>query len=182
MNLYSLIVFSHIVATLGMFAGLTVEWVTVSALRRANPAETRIWIHLWPRLLPLTILSAVLLIASGIYLAAITSVFRQGWSQISMLAVFIIAILGTVSNKQIRAFGKDTNGGGAVPAIVPLAVSCRTAIALGVVLLMTVKSELTESVVVVVIAVAAGLFHGIVTRNVHRAMPPLGGIEKPEAL
>ena len=30
MNLYSLIVFSHIVATLGLFAGLTIEWVTVS--------------------------------------------------------------------------------------------------------------------------------------------------------
>lgn len=77
--------------------------------------------------------------------------------------------------------------GGAVPAIVPLAVSCRTAIALGVVLLMTVKSGLTESVAVVVIAVAAGLIHGIVTRNVPRAVPSLGGIEKggiekPEAL
>src|SRR5262249_31972808 len=68
MNLYSLVVFSHIVATLGLFAGLTIEWVTVSALKRANPAETRIWINLWPRLLPLTILSAVLLLASGIYL------------------------------------------------------------------------------------------------------------------
>src|SRR5215471_12531269 len=104
MNLYSLIVFSHSVATLGLFAGLTVEWVTVSALRRANPAETRVWIHLWPRLLPLTILSAVLLIASGICLAAMTSVFRQGWTQISMLAVFIIAVLGAVSNKRRRAF------------------------------------------------------------------------------
>jgi hypothetical protein len=82
----------------------------------------------------------------------------------------------------MRAFGRETKGGGAVPAIVPLAVSCRTAIALGVVLLMTVKSDLTESVVLVIIAVTAGLFHGIVTRYVHRAMPPLGGIEKPEAL
>jgi hypothetical protein len=96
-----------------------------------------------------------------------------------MLAVLIIAVLGAVSNNQIRAFGKGTNGDGAVPAIVPLAVSCRTAIALGVVLLMTVKSGLTESVAVVVIAVAAGLLiHGIVTRNVPRAVPSLGGIEK----
>jgi hypothetical protein len=29
MNLYLLVVFSHIVATLGLFAGLTIEWVTV---------------------------------------------------------------------------------------------------------------------------------------------------------
>jgi uncharacterized membrane protein len=182
MNLYLLVVFSHIVATLGLFAGLTIEWVTVGALKRANPAETRIWINLWQSLLPLTILSAVLLLASGFYLAATTSPFRQGWIQISMLAVFIIAVSGAISNKQIRAFGKGTNGGGAVPAIVPLAVSCRTEIALGVVLLMTIKPDLTESVAVVVIAVAAGLIHGIVTRNVPRAVPSLGGIEKPEVL
>jgi hypothetical protein len=182
MNIYPLIVFSHVVGTLGLFVGLTIEWVTVSALRRANPTEARIWIHLWPRVLPLTILSSVLLITSGICLAAITSVFRQGWIQISMLALLIIAFLGATSNKQIRAFGKDTNGGGAVPAIVPLAVSCRTAIALGVVLLMTVKSDLTESVAIVVVAVTAGLVHGIVTRNVHRAMRTLGGFEKPEPL
>jgi uncharacterized membrane protein SirB2 len=99
MNLYSLIVFSHIVATLGLFAGLTIEWVMVSALKRADPAETQICIHLWPRVLPLTILSAVLLITSGIYLAAMTSVFPQGWTQISMLAVFIIAVLGAVSKQ-----------------------------------------------------------------------------------
>jgi len=100
MNLYLLVVFSHIVATLGLFAGLTIEWVTVGALKRANPAETRIWINLWPRLLPLTILSAVLLVASGSYLAATTSAFRQGWIQISMLAVLIIAVLGAISNKK----------------------------------------------------------------------------------
>jgi hypothetical protein len=35
-----------------------------------------------------------------------TSPFRPGWIQISMLAVLIIAVLGAISNKQIRAFGK----------------------------------------------------------------------------
>jgi uncharacterized membrane protein len=181
MNLYSLILFFHIVATLGLFAGLTIEWLTVNALRRANPAESKIWIHLWPRVLPLTILSAVLLMASGIYLAAATSAFRQGWIQISVSAIFIIAVLGAVSNRQMRSLGKDANRGVAIPLIVPLAVSCRAAIALGVVLIMTVKPGLMESVLVVVAAVAAGLFHGIVTRNVHRAMSPLGGIERREA-
>jgi hypothetical protein len=85
-------------------------------------------------------------------------------------------------NKQICAFGNGTNGDGAVPAIVPLAVRCRTAITLGVVLLLTVKSGLTKSIAVVVIAVAAGLVHRIVTRNVPRTVPSLGGIEKPEVL
>jgi hypothetical protein len=65
MNLYSLILFSHIVATLGLFAGLGIECVTLRALRRAKPVETRIWITLWPTLLPLTIASAVLLVASA---------------------------------------------------------------------------------------------------------------------
>jgi hypothetical protein len=182
MNLYSLVLFSHIVATLGLFAGLAIEWVTVRALKRANPTETRIWLTVWPKLLPLTITSSVLLIASGIYLTATDSAFGEGWIQVSMLSLLIIAPLGVVAYKGIQARSTENDSGASAPAIAILAVSCRTAIALGVVMLMTTKPSRTESLVVVVISAGAGLFHGIVTRNVHRASPPYDRIEKPEAL
>ncbi len=182
MNLYSLIRFSHIVATLGLFAGLAIECVTVRALKRAKPTEARIWINLWPTLLPLTIASAVLVIASGIYLAAKASAFSQGWIQASIPFILIIALLGAAANKKIQAIGKQGNPGGGVPLMVSLAVSCRTAIALGVVMIMTIKPDLIRSLAVVAIATAAGFFHGIVTRNVPRAIRPYAGIEKSEAL
>jgi len=123
MNLYSLILFSHIVATLGLFAGLAIECMTVRALKRAKPAETRIWINLWPTILPLTIASAVLVIASGIYLAAKAAAFSQGWIQVSIPFILIIALLGTVANKKIQTIGTEGNLGGSVPLIVSLASS-----------------------------------------------------------
>jgi hypothetical protein len=182
MKLYSLVLFSHIVGTTGLFAGLAIEWVTLRALKRADPAETRIWINLWPRLLPLTIASAILLIASGIYLAATASAFSQGWIQVSMLSLLIIAPLGAVASKRMQAIGAEANRAKGVPTIVPLAVSCRTAIALGVVMLMTIRSNRTESVAVVAIAAAAGLLHGVVTHKVPRTTRPYEHIEKSEAL
>ena|SRR5215813_4900861 len=182
MNLYSLVLYSHILGTIGLFAGLAIEWVTMPALKRADPAETRIWINLWPNLLPLTIASAVLLIASGIYLAATVSAFSQGWIQVSMLSLLIIALLGAVGSKRMQTIGTEANRAEGVPAIVPLAVSCRTAIALGVVMLMTIRSNRTESVAVVAIAAAAGLLHGVVTRKGSRTTRPYERIEKSEAL
>jgi hypothetical protein len=182
MNFYSLILFSHIVATVGLFAGLAIEFVAVRALQRAQPAETRIWINLWPTLLPMTIASAVLVIASGIYLAAKASAFSQGWIQVSIPFILIIALLGAVTNKTIQTIGAEGNLGRGVPLIVFLAVSCRTAIALGVVMIMTIKSDLTQSLWVLAIATAAGVFHGILTRNVPRAIRPYERIEKSEAL
>lgn len=116
--------------------------MTVRALKRAKPAETRIWRDLWPTLLPLTIASAVLVIASGIYLAAKASAFSQGWIQVSIPFILIIALLGAAANKKIQTIGTQGNLGGGVPLTVSLAVSCRTAIALGVVLIMTIKSDL----------------------------------------
>jgi hypothetical protein len=49
-------------------------------------------------------------------------------------------------------------------------------------MLMTVKSDLTQSVAVIAIATAAGFLHGIVPRNVSRTMRPYERIEKSEAL
>jgi hypothetical protein len=174
MNLYSLGLFAHIISMLGLFAGIAIELVTIRALKQASPAESGIWIGLWPKLLPLTIASSVLLVASGIYLAASSSGFGQGWIQVSMLALVIIAPLGAVANRGMR--------GSEPSSIVFPVVSARTAIALGVVLLMTVRPNRTESLVVLAASAAAGWFYGTIARNGFRTSRPGGGVVKPEAL
>ncbi|HKD09801.1 MAG TPA: hypothetical protein VKB79_28100 [Bryobacteraceae bacterium] len=170
MNLYSLGLFAHIIATVGLFAGIAIELVTLHALKRASPAESHIWIGLWPKLLPLTIASAVLLIGSGMYLAAASSLFDQGWIQVSMLALVIIAPLGAIANRAMRSAERG--------ATAFLAVSCRTAIALGVTLLMTIRPDRAESFVVFVTAATAGLFYGLARRNGHRASATRGRVER----
>lgn len=168
MNLYSLVLFSHIVATLGLFAGLAIEWLILLALKKAGAAETQTWIGVWPKMLPLTIASAVLLIASGIYLAARVAVWNQGWIQVSLLSLLIIAPLGALAGRRVPAIASNRDAAGARAQIAVL-MSCRTTVALAVVMLMTIKPNLTESGAITAIALAAGWLFGRITAG-HRAI------------
>ena len=168
MNLYSLVLFSHIVATLGLFAGLAIEWLILLALKKAAAAETQTWIGVWPKMLPLTIASAVLLIASGIYLAARVAVWNQGWIQVSLLSLLIIAPLGALAGRRVQAIASNRDAAGAHAQLAAL-VSCRTTVALAVVMLMTIKPNLTESGAITAIALAAGWLFGRITAG-HRAI------------
>ena len=120
----------------------------------------------------LTIASAALLIISGIYLAATGAGWSQGWIQISLVGALLIAARGALASRRVHAIGEIE----AVPresgvAVLGMFVSCRTAIALGVVMLMTIKPGLTESIAIIAIAVAGGLVCGTAIRTVHLAMP-----------
>lgn len=167
MNLYSLVLFTHIVATLGLFAGLAIEWLILLALKKAGAAETQTWIGVWPKMLPLTIASAVLLIASGIYLAARVAVWNQGWIQVSLLSLLIIAPLGALAGRRVQAIASNRDAG--ARAQIAALVSCRTTVALAVVMLMTIKPNLTESGAITAIALAAGWLFGRITAG-HRAI------------
>lgn len=167
MNLFSLALFIHILATLGLFAGLAIEWLILVALRRAaTPRDAGTWTQLWPKLMPLNIASAALLIISGIYLAAKSEDWGEGWIRVSLVALFLIAPLGAIAGRQVRAIHGESG-----IALLGLLVSCRTMLALGVVMLMTIKPDLTESVLVLVTALAGGLAYGFGSRNRHRAVP-----------
>ena len=161
-TLFSVVLFAHIVATLGLFAGLAIEWLILFGLRRpAGPVEARTWIELWPKLGPMTIASAALLIVSGIYLATKAADWSQGWIQVSLVGLLLIAPLGAVAGRRMRAM----RDGHAAVAALGLLISCRTAIALGVVMLMTTQPGLPESVVVIAIALGGGLICGFGIRN-----------------
>src|SRR5882724_8395877 len=63
MSLYSFVLYTHVVATLGLFAGLGIEWLIVLALRRTTDArELRTWIEYWPQLSRLVLASVVLVV------------------------------------------------------------------------------------------------------------------------
>jgi hypothetical protein len=176
MTVLSFVLFAHIVATLGLFAGLAIEWLILLALRRtATLPEARNWTEIWPKLLPLTIASAALLIISGIYLATRTADWSQGWVQVSTVALFLIAPLGALAGRRVRTIHGDINrNGNRAETIHPESrvgllgtfIVCRTTIALGVVMLMTIKPNLTDSVAVIAVSLAAGLVYGFGSRNI----------------
>ena len=170
MTIFSLVLFAHIVATLGLFASVAIEWLILLALRRTpTQSEVRMWSELWPKLLPLGSTSAMLLIISGIYLATAGAAWSQGWIQVSLVSLLLIAPLGALAGRRVSAIHRGGNARESDLAVLGMFISYRTAIALGVVMLMTIKPKLTESLAVVVIALAGGLVSGVAIRNGHVA-------------
>jgi hypothetical protein len=66
-------------------------------------AEARLWINPVPRLPLWTGVSALVVFASGIYLAMRMSAFGQAWIDFTIVALLLIAPLGALTSKRLRA-------------------------------------------------------------------------------
>jgi hypothetical protein len=104
MTTYSIVLFVHIAAVLALFAALSLEMLSLSRLRRASTvAAVNLWMNTAPRL-PLAIVGSVLVILfSGVYLTARMSAFSLGWPRVSVAAVILMAALGAMTGKRMRA-------------------------------------------------------------------------------
>ena len=113
MTLYSLLLFAHIAGALFLFAGLALEWVLISFLRR-NPelAPFSAWGRLFsvaPRLYG-PALGVILL--SGGYLGAQMRAWEQGWIRVSFVTLFIIGLIGAILQRASRPGDSQAAGRG----------------------------------------------------------------------
>ncbi len=176
MTAYTIILFLHIVGALGLFASLGLEWASLAYARRASSAEgAREWLSLrsWVRRLGPG--SLALLLLSGLYMMA-TSWGGVAWIIVALGALVLIAIIGGVltGTRQgpiERAAAAER--GGVSPALrqqlndplLWVSIELRTAIAMGIVFLMTVKPDGVGSLLTIGIAVVAGLALSLPTRR-----------------
>jgi hypothetical protein len=176
MNFYSFVLYTHVVATLGLFAGLGIEWLILVAMSRAPDArEARAWIEYWPQVMRVMVVSVVLLVVTGVSLASRLSLWNLGWIKVSAASLAILAPLSAFGARKMRGLRKQTSQGltvqpGGLPAM-GLALSSRTALALGIVMLMTAKTNLVESAAIVCIAGIAGLVLGVAVVNRRTVRP-----------
>ena len=165
--LYSIALFFHIAGALGVFAALALDWVGVANLRRARTVDqVREWAGTYRIIRGLGAGSVVALLVFGLYMTAVTW-GPTGWIGIGFFSLLAIAVLGAVSGVRLgRILAVATTGQGSLTEDVraklraPLfvaSVRMRTAVALGVVFLMTVKPEAVVSLLVVAIALALGI-------------------------
>ena len=168
MTFYSLLVFAHIAAAFFVFAGLLLEWVVLGFLRR-NPelAPFRAWIRIFSlaSLLYGPALGVILL--SGGYLGAQMSAWGQGWIRVSFVTLFVIGAIGSLTSRRVRAIqkllGESSDSNVAIlPAkltdpVLTASVRVRTALVLGILLLMVSKLPLAPSLIVIAIAVVCGV-------------------------
>jgi uncharacterized membrane protein len=168
MLIRSIALFVHIVAMLGLFVGLALEWLSLESLQTSTTREEQ---QIWTRLLrglPPYMASAVgLILISGLYLAARVGVLELGWVRASFGAMLLMGVLGgPVLRSPLRALQRAAaDDSGDTPATVrrhashPLlraSLRTRTTVGLAIVYLMIGKPDLGVSFLFIVGALAIG--------------------------
>jgi hypothetical protein len=159
MTLYSGVLFVHVVSALGIFAALGIEAVTLSRLRQSTDStEARRWLDLAPGLPAIAIGSLLFLLLSGGYMTSEMSGWNLAWPKVALAALILIAPFGAVTRKRLRAirqacFASNTNESDLTSRlrdpVLKHSLDIRISLALAIVLLMTAKPGLQESLGIV---------------------------------
>jgi hypothetical protein len=172
MSAYPIVLFLHIVGSLGLFAAFALEWAGLENLRRATTlAQARDWLRLLGSIRQLGMPSMLTVLATGITM----SVSRwgwQGWIGVALLAMVAIAVLGgAVSGRRIRDIARAAVAGEGplTPELAerlhdPALVTSgwiRTALGLGIVYLMSTKPSAIGAIAAMGFALALGVLMGI---------------------
>jgi hypothetical protein len=185
MDVYSIVLFVHIVGALGLFVALGIEFLTVSRLRSAGTAEqAREWLSVLGSIRVIGPLALATILVPGLYMAA-TSTGWQGWNVAALAAMVVMAALGAVSNAaRMPGIGRSIGPlRGALLAeargrlrdpLVWSSILIRIGIALGIVLNMTVKPDVVAAVVVLIAFALVGWGAALVTGRGAQALATEG--------
>ena len=185
MTPYPIAVFVHVVGALGLFAAMGLEWVLVARLRGVETAErARDWLGLLDVIRRLSPASLAVLLLAGIYLAA-TVWGGVGWIVVAFVALLLLPPLGMIAGFRLPAVRRElaNQSGPLSPGLrqqldEPLfvaSIQIRTAIALGIVFLMTTKPDAAGSAVAIAVAVVLGVGFSLPALNRARRRPsPVG--------
>jgi hypothetical protein len=166
----SLTLFAHVVGVLVLFAGLSVEWLSLASLRRStSSAEGMPWVRLFSVIVPrASLIALVVILVSGLYLGARIGVLGNAWMRASYGGLVLMAIAGgPVTRKRIGALrhAADDSSDRAVIALRSAAsdvrlrasLGIRTVFGLAVLFLMIAKPDTSESLFVLAVAAALAL-------------------------
>lgn len=185
MSLYTLALFAHILGALGMFIAMTLQWAVVFRLRRSRTyAQEREWSDLACAVGRFGPVSGALILAAGIYMTITAWSLTAPWVIVSPVAMLVMIGIGMgLTARRLRAIGRATLAGEADGAAISPEVAgliqeralwvssqLTAGIAVGIVFLMTNKSDLVSSLITMIVAGGLGLVLGIATaRNRQRS-------------
>lgn len=165
--MYAISLFLHIVGALGIFAGLALEQAGLFNLHRAStPGQARESLSLFRVLQRIQGPSALLLLATGLYMMA-TRWRGQAWAGLGLVGMVVMAIIGAVvTGRRMKAIGRALpHDDGPLPAALRerfddpalrMSASLRLALALGIVFNMSVKPGTWGASVALAIALGFG--------------------------
>jgi hypothetical protein len=167
MDLYSILIFAHVLGAVALFAALGIEVVAFRRLRRARtPEEARTWMGPLREAGRLGPVAMVTILIAGVWMMA----HRWGpepWILTALVGLVAMAVLGAVLTR--RAMGRfgasladppdrlPTDFRALVEGPIRISLWLRLAIAVGILGLMTVKPEVLGSVGIMGAAVLFGV-------------------------
>ena len=160
MTLYSTILFLHVLGMLGLVTALGIEWVLLRYVARAGSREeAQACLRPTVVLPPLAIVSTLLVLFSGIYLAVHLRAWEQAWVRVSFWALLFIAVLGIFAGTRMRALRRASSE---IRELVndprlQTPIRIRFSVLLGVVFLMVAHANLALSLSIMGAALAIGL-------------------------
>jgi len=174
MDIYNIVLFLHISGAIGYFVGIGTWLFGFTALRRAQRVEqVRALTNLTGRLGPLFVISVLLILASGLYMAITAWGLRTSWIAVGLISLILIAPLGLVliepRRRAIARLAQEAPDGPLPQAlqqrihdpILGTALQTVAVLLLGIVFLMTTKPALIFSLIVMAVALVLGLASGL---------------------
>lgn len=177
MSVYTVVLFVHILGALALFMALALEGVTLRRLRRATTFEDiRLWLGASRAAMPLGMFGMLAILLAGGYLAGRMHAWNQGWTGVALGDLVLIGALGgAISGRRMRLVRREAaSGSGGAPAellnrtrdfALVLSFHLRGAPAIGAVFLMATKPDMVNSLIVLVVAAAAGILGAAIFRN-----------------
>jgi hypothetical protein len=187
MSLYNSALFLHIIGAFGLIAAITAEAIGLRGLRGATRSDDALmWLGISRGIvMRLAPASLGLILVSGLYMMA-TTWGPRGWILTALASLVLLAIVGALGTGMRMARIGPAVGGSQGPLsdelrsrlrdpILLTSLWVRSAIVLGIALLMTVKPSGLASLVIIVLAIGIGLLVGqLAGRSRHEYATAIG--------
>ncbi len=182
MNIYTIVLFLHIISAIGVCIGISVVLLGVALLRRAQRVEqVRTILAFATTAFPIAGVSMLLLLTAGFYLALSAWSLRTSWIAVTLVSLLLMIALGAgLIGPRMRAIVMATRE--ASEGLLPSQLSARihepvlftvlliqALMLLGIVFLMTTKPELVRSIIVMGVALVVGLAWGVLVSRSGRS-------------
>jgi hypothetical protein len=168
MNLFSTVLTIHVLSVLVLIAGLSFEALILFRVRRSSTAaEAAGWIGLvpGPKLKLMGLGSAIILLLTGIYMTTLLTAWSLAWPKFAVVTVILITPVAAFFGKQMMLLHQDCAAGKLeetelrrrlLNSKMKTAFAIKTALILGLVLLMTTKPGMTGSLIILLGVLVVG--------------------------
>ena len=175
MNWYNLVLFLHVSGDIGIFIGISIQLLSLMALRRASTIkQVRAMAELIALSDRISVIAALVTIATGLYMALTVWRLQTDWIAVALasLVVFLAPLIGGIVEPRMRVIVAMSQEAADGPAPAPLitrihdpvlgtALQTVMAVVLGIVFLMTNKPSFSGAILAMAIFLVLGLASGL---------------------